>query len=124
MITPLKLSEKADTSRSLDDLARDLDRVRAQHERRPDDLRVYVRFLEAKLLFEDRRARGQVADLARRNATLQGELRRALRELTRRVAQVEAFGRLSTATARVHRSTRGVASAGQLLLLDEGRAGE
>ena len=112
--------------RSTDELARALDRARPLHERRPDDERAYVRFLEAKLAFEDRRAREQVADLARRNDVLRRSLALASAELARRCAQLEAFGRLSVNASRprVNHSTRGATSAGQLMLLDEGRAGE
>ena len=93
--TPLKRFENVHAffeGRSLDDLARDLGRARAAHERRPDDQRAYVRFLEASLAFEKARARGEVSDLSARNARLQRSLALAKSELMRKCDQVEKFG--------------------------------
>ncbi|WP_417480731.1 hypothetical protein [Maricaulis maris] len=101
MITPLKLSENIEVMRvQLDAAARDLDRRRAQHEHRPDDQGAYVRFLEAALAFEKLRARLEALQLTGRNARLQRTLALAKSELARRVAQVEAFGRLSSIAPR------------------------
>ena len=101
MTTPLKLSENIEVMRAqLDAAARDLDRRRAQHERRPDDQGAYVRFLEAALAFEKLRARLEVLELTGRNVRLQRTLALASAELARRVAQVEAFGRLSSIAPR------------------------
>jgi hypothetical protein len=99
--TPLKLSENIEIIRAqLDAAARDLDRRRAQHERRPDDQGAYVRFLEAALAFEKLRARLEVLELTGRNVRLQRILALAKSELARRCAQVEAFGRLSSIAPR------------------------
>ncbi|MHC5655997.1 hypothetical protein [Stappia sp. ICDLI1TA098] len=127
VITPLKLSENIEVMRAqLDAAARDLDRRRAQHERRPDDQGAYVRFLEAALAFEKLRARLEVLDLARRNVRLQRHLDLASRELARRCAQVEAFGRLSS-TIKCRRGepaarpARRAKSGDDLFAADEGR---
>ena len=75
----------------IDDLARRLDRLRAQAERRPDDCRAALAHAEARADYEAARA----ADLQRRNALLQRQMRRLLGELRRKARQVEAFGALS-----------------------------
>ena len=95
MTIPLKRFENVHAfskGLSLDDLARDLGRARAAHERRPDDQRAYVRFLEAALAFEKARARAETQDLGARNARLQRSLALAKSELMRKCDQVEKFG--------------------------------
>jgi hypothetical protein len=120
--TPLKPSENIEIMRAqLDAAARDLDRKRAQHERRPDDQGAYVRFLEASLVFEKLRARVEALELTGRNARLRRNLAMASAELARRVAQVEAFGRLSSIAPRP-RVRRDTGPCVRDLFASEGRA--
>lgn len=111
---------------SLDELARLLDRARANAERRPDDLRVQLRLAEARADYQAARA----ADLQRRNTRLQRALCKAQGELRRRVAQVETFGLLwrrqaggpgSTSKARGRMQAAPVADLFEIPS-DEGRA--
>ena len=86
---------------SIDDLARRLDRLRAQAERRPDDCRAALAHAEARADYEAARA----ADFKLRNALLQRQMRRLIDELRRKARQVEAFGALSRQSSRFKSGT-------------------
>jgi chromosome segregation ATPase len=120
----------------IDDLARRLDRLRAQAERRPDDYRAQLAHAEARADYEAARA----ADLQRRNAVLQRRLRLVMDELSRKARQVEAFGAINRQSSRFksgtpdastgakRRGRRGVAALADLFTMsgdipaEEGRA--
>lgn len=116
----------------IDDLARRLDRLRAQAERRPDDCRAQLAHAEARADYEAARAAqltAQVADLTTRNAALQRGARRALALVAAKQAFIDRYGALTAATRRARRDRAGDAPAPLLAMLGEagrcetGRAG-
>lgn len=105
MTTPLNSVEKSQAFSgrpSLDDLARELGRARAAHERRPDDRRAELWYWRALAAYRE----AERDDLAARNRHLNLRLKSALGELRRRCRQVETFGEALRASRPRRRAAR------------------